>query len=177
MPNPNLDFGTNYLTLSVMITPALFLTANGSLIISTSNRVARIVDRVRALNDLADQIDRGISDLDYPEERRAHIDDQLRSQEWRGDRVRVALTMLYLALSAFVGTSLVLAADVVLARRLMALPTLLAVAGVVLMLVASVNLALEAHRALQSNREEVRFFRSLQKRRRADRAARPSPGP
>ena len=35
--------------LSAMITPAIFMTANASLIISTSNRVARVVDRIRGL--------------------------------------------------------------------------------------------------------------------------------
>ena len=46
---------TNYATLSAMITPAVFfMTANGSLIISTSNRMSRIVDRVRVLNELGD---------------------------------------------------------------------------------------------------------------------------
>jgi hypothetical protein len=83
--------------------------------------------------------------------------------------VRLALTTLYLALSAFVGTSLVLAFDVVLGSRLMALPTLLAVAGVALMLAASINLTFEAHRALRSSRQEVRFHRDLQARRHADR--------
>ncbi len=39
----------NYATLSAMIAPALFMTANGSLIISTSNRMARIVDRMRVI--------------------------------------------------------------------------------------------------------------------------------
>ena len=44
----------SYATLSAMITPAIFLTANGSLIISTSNRMSRVVDRIRVLNDLGD---------------------------------------------------------------------------------------------------------------------------
>src|SRR5436853_5487827 len=96
----------NYEILSAMITPALFMTANGSLIISTSNRMSRIVDRIRVLNDLDDAIGRGESGLDYPRERMAHIQDQLRRLVWRSDRIRYALTMLYLALASFVGTSL-----------------------------------------------------------------------
>jgi hypothetical protein len=43
----------NYAALTVMITPALFMTASGSLIISTSNRMSRIVDRIRQLNELS----------------------------------------------------------------------------------------------------------------------------
>jgi hypothetical protein len=169
MPTP--DLGTSYATLSAMLTPALFMTANGSLIISTSNRMSRIVDRIRLLNDQADRLDRGLAELDYPEERKAHFLDQLEDLEWRSDRIRNALTMLYVASSSFVGTSLILALDVVFGRWLTALPTLLAVVGVALMLVASVNLTREARMALRSNHQEVRFFRELQAKRKADREA------
>src|SRR5438309_8882987 len=95
MPIPALN--ETYATLSAMITPAIFLTANGSLIISTSNRMSRIVDRIRVLNDVGDKLGRGGADLDFPRERMEHLQDQLRRLLWRGDRIRYALTMLYLA--------------------------------------------------------------------------------
>ena len=60
---------SRYETLTAMITPAIFLTANASLIISTSNRMSRVVDRIRVLNDLADRMGRGVTDLDYVNER------------------------------------------------------------------------------------------------------------
>jgi hypothetical protein len=167
---PLMNLGDNYVTLSAMITPALFMTANGSLIISTSNRMSRIVDRIRTLNELADSIDRGVTNLDYPALRGTHLAEQLAHLMWRSDRVRIALTMLYLALSAFVGTSLGLAFDVLLGSRFVAVPTLLAMVGVALMLTGTVNLTFEALRALGSNREELHFYRSLQRRRHADRA-------
>ncbi len=127
-----------------MITPAIFLTANASLIISTSNRVSRVVDRIRVLNDLADKLDRGVTDLDFTAERLAHIHDQMQRLERRSDRLRFAMTALYLAFSAFVGTSLTLAIDALLKNWLIALPTILAVVGVGLLLFASVNLVREA---------------------------------
>lgn len=102
----------SYTTLSAMITPAIFLTANGSLIISTSNRMARAVDRIRDLNELSDKICRGESRLDYAHERVVHVHAQLDRLVWRGDRIRLALVMLYLAFGAFVLTSLALAVDV-----------------------------------------------------------------
>ncbi|MGE3822577.1 MAG: DUF2721 domain-containing protein [Isosphaeraceae bacterium] len=161
--------GPSYVTLSAMISPALFLTATGSLIISTSNRMSRIVDRIRVLNELGDRLDRGITDLDYPEARAAHVEEQLGELEWRSDRVRIALTLLYSAFCAFVGTSLELAGDVLLGSRIGPLATLTAVVGVMLLLVASTNLVREALWALKSNRREVRFHRSLQARRHAAR--------
>jgi hypothetical protein len=152
---------TNYGTLTAMISPALFLTATGSLIISTSNRMSRIVDRIRQLTELSDQIDRGDVDLDFPEHRRQYIAKQLDRLVWRSDRVRLALTMLYASLTAFVGTSLGLAVDVLLSHLVEAVPTMLAVAGVVLLMAASLELVREARCALRANNLEIEFHHEL----------------
>jgi hypothetical protein len=159
---------SNYETLSAMITPAIFLTANASLIISTSNRMSRVVDRIRILNDLADKLDLGKTDLDYTAERLEHVHDQFRRLERRGDRIRFALIALYVAFASFVGTSLVVAIDALAQNRLVALPIALAVAGVGLLLFASINLGLEALEALRTNRLEVHFYKHLHERRLID---------
>jgi hypothetical protein len=155
----------SYATLSAMITPAIFLTANGSLIISTSQRMSRIVDRIRVLNEQADRLRRGAADLDVPAERLAHARDQTARLLWRADRIRIALVVLYLGFSTFVLTSLALALDVLFDNRLPALPTALAVLGVLLLLAACVNLVREALEALRSNRAEVGFYLELDERR------------
>jgi hypothetical protein len=155
----------NYAALTAMIMPALFMTASGSLIISTSNRMSRIVDRIRQLNDLADGLSRGVMDLDFPQERLGHIGDQLERLLWRSDRIRLALTLLYQAMAMFVGTSLTMAIDALLGHYLVALPTTLAIGGVVLQLAAAVQLTREARAALRSNRVEIDFFRELRAKR------------
>ena len=154
---------SNYATLSAMITPAIFMTANGSLIISTSNRMSRIVDRIRVLNDKGDEMDRGASALDFIPERKGHVGDQLRRLEWRSDRVRYALSLLYLSFACFVGTSLTLAIHSRFEHQIfLVVATGMSVTGVCLMLMASINLIREAHAALASNRLEIRFYRDLQ---------------
>jgi hypothetical protein len=155
----------SYATLSAMITPAIFLTANGSLIISTSNRMSRVVDRIRVLNDQGDRLCRGSSELDFGRDRMDHIQDQLRRLLFRSDRIRYALVMLYLAFGSFVMTSLGLGIDVLFENRIAAVPTGLALAGVALMLGACVNLVREALEALASNRLEIAFYRELNRRR------------
>lgn len=169
MPLPGLTMNPSYQTLSAMITPAIFLTANGSLIISTSNRMSRVVDRIRALNTSSDKLCRGSDgDLDYPRDRQDHYQDQIRHLIWRGERIRYALVMLYFAFASFVGTSLALAVDVFFRNHLVALPTALALVGVALMLGASVELVREALAALKSNRLEILFYRDLHLRRVAE---------
>jgi len=155
----------SYETLSAMITPAIFLTANGSLIISTSNRMSRVVDRIRVLNDQGDMLCRGAGGLDFVPDRMDHVYDQLRRLLGRSDLVRFALALLYLAFGSFVGTSLSLAIDVLLKHRLIAVPTAMAVLGVGLMLLACISLVREANLALKSNRLEFHFYQDLHKRR------------
>jgi hypothetical protein len=156
---------SQYETLSAMITPAIFLTANASLIISTSNRMSRVVDRIRVLNDLVDKLDCGKTELDFLAERMEHLQDQFRRLGRRGDRIRFALIALYVAFAMFVCTSLTLAFDAWVQNRLVALPVGLAISGVGLLLFASVNLVLEALEALRSNRLEIRFYLELHERR------------
>ncbi len=161
LPNPE-----TYETLSAMITPAIFLTATGSLIISTSNRMSRIVDRIRVVTDLGDRMSRGDLVLDFSRERMDRIGLELDRLVWRSDRIRYALILLYLAFSAFVTCSLVLAIDTAIGNRIPGIPTSLALLGVSLMLAAGVNLIREALEALRGNRDEVRFARDLHRRRR-----------
>ena len=146
-------------TVTAMIAPALFLTATGSLLISTSSRIGRIVDRIRALVILCESGQ--LEQLDFVEHRRKHAY-SLRHLQWRSNRATVAVTMLYLAFSAFAATSMMIALDSMTGHSLDALPVICAVAGVGLLLVACVNLVLEARSSLRGNDREVSFFWQLE---------------
>src|SRR4051812_41441807 len=159
----------SYATLSAMITPALFMTSNGSLIISTSNRMARIVDRIRVHNESNDLLGRDPGVLDFVAERRTHLHDQVGRLMRRSGFIRIALVELYLSFGSFLGTSLTLALDVWTGNRIRFVPTGLAVLGVCLMLAACVSLVREALEALRSNHREICFFRELEALRRAAR--------
>lgn len=157
-----------YLTLSAMITPALFMTASGSLIISTSNRMSRVVDRIRQLNLEADALCRGVMELDFIDDRIDHATVQLDRMMTRSDLIRHALTLLYLAMATFVGTSLTMAVDALVGDYLVyleAVPTTMAIVGVGLMLAACVQLTREARLALRNNRLEISFYQRLRDRR------------
>jgi Protein of unknown function (DUF2721) len=162
-------------TVAAMIAPALFLTATGSLLISTANRIGRIVDRIRALVTLCEsgQLDR----LDFPEHRRERATEELRHLHWRSNRISVAVTMLYMAFCTFAMTSMMIAINSITGRHLEVLPILFAVAGAGLLIVACVNLVLEARSSLRGNGREARFFFELEGlRKRAKEASAPAPG-
>ncbi|MDO5611220.1 MAG: DUF2721 domain-containing protein [Pseudomonadota bacterium] len=123
---PSLN-ASHYAILTAMLAPALLMTATASLLVSANARLARVVDRLRAL--IADW-ERSAPDNTYQEiqiarhRRRAHL-------------VLKACQMLYLAMGSFVCTSLALAGDAFMHFKLGPTPTVLAILGVLFMLGAS----------------------------------------
>ena len=77
--------------LGAMITPAVLISASGTLVLSTSNRLSRVVDRVRVLAREAEGL------LHRPE-RAKLLADQLPRLSQRALRLRAAMTALYCAI-------------------------------------------------------------------------------
>ncbi len=126
--------------LNAMLAPAFFLTATAALLASANTRLARVVDRLRALIvswecDAPDAGDR---------------EEQIHRHRQRAHLVLRACRLLYGALASFVGTSLALAADALLDSRLGALPTTMAVLGVLFLLAASFAMWREVSLAVKS---------------------------
>lgn len=63
--------------LTAMITPAVLISASGTMILSTSTRLGRVVDRVRALSDRLQDLPNDYAQPDLLEEKRAMLFDQL----------------------------------------------------------------------------------------------------
>lgn len=138
---------SHYAVVSAMITPAFFLTATSSLLISSNARLARVVDRMRNEIKRLEQTEQG--------PKRITLEARIRTHRRRSYLVLAALRMLYGALSAFVGTSIGIAADSLFGYHLTLLPTLLAVLGVLLMFAASVCLGHEAKLSLRTLDQEL----------------------
>lgn len=148
------DTTGHYAILLAMLAPALFMTATGSLLQSGNNRLARVVDRMRTLMRECDA-------EDTDAEQRAFLRRHIARQRVRCQLILNACRLLYLALAAFVGSSLAVAADSVFDHQLLYLPTVLAVAGVTLVLAACLFLSREAGMAVRAlNRELDLFARS-----------------
>ena len=117
----------HYAILTAMLAPALLMAATASLLVSANARLARVVDRLRALIVAWEQ--------DAPDS--TEREDQIRRHRERAHLVLRACRLLYGALAGFVGTSLSLALDAFLGFRLGAIPTATAVIGVLFLLAAS----------------------------------------
>jgi hypothetical protein len=158
-------FETDYRTLSMMIAPALFMTATGSLILSSNNRLARIVDRMRALIELIDKLSHPANALDFVELRQTFTLAEIQNLHRRTKRIRNATALLYLAFAIFVAASLSIGIDLLLSHRIAALPTILALVGVCVLLWACINLFLEARTATNTVNLEFEYLNRLQQER------------
>ena len=91
--------------LTAMITPAVLISASGTMILSTSTRLGRVVDRVRSLSDRLEELAHGQPDKEFLEERRAIIFYQLDKLTSRSRLLQRGLTTFYVAVGVFVATS------------------------------------------------------------------------
>jgi hypothetical protein len=150
--------------LTAMITPAILVLAAGTLIGSTSTRLGRVVDRVRALSDSFEALETGASKSASLEERRVHIFGQLNGLATRARLLQASMLALSLALASFVSTSVVLGllAFATPDRKYSPyLPVLVAVAGMAFMFAACMVLIVEARYAFFAVHDEMRFITRL----------------
>ena len=158
---------THYAILTAMLAPAFFLTATASLLMSANNRLARVIDRLRAvLKDLEETVD--------PQYRQV-LERRIQVQRRRSAMVLRGSQLLYAAISFFVGTSLGVAADALVGYRVGALPTVMAVLGVLSLFAASLYLARESMLAVRVIDEEMDHRHAIARmRKRAEQADPPS---
>jgi uncharacterized membrane protein SpoIIM required for sporulation len=143
-----LQLSTHYTVVSAMITPAFFLTATASLLVSSNNRLARVVDRMRQqLALLEDTVD---------EHARDYLEARIILHRRRVRLILICLQLLYGAMTAFVATSLSIGIDQFTDYRITGVPTGLAMCGVLLVLAASINLGREARMSVSMLDAEVK---------------------
>jgi hypothetical protein len=151
--------------LGGMITPAVLISASGTLTLSTTNRLGRIVDRVRDLLGQAEQLPPwNPSDLDV-QEKRALISDQIAQQTARVRYLQTAVISLYVAISLLVGSSLAIGLSVTAKGLFSWAPVTLGLLGAVALLVASVLLIRDARVAVHSALKEMEYIRRMVARR------------
>jgi hypothetical protein len=152
--------------LAAMITPAVLISASGTLVLSTSQRLGRIVDRVRALADEAENLRQpdGLTPEEVAE-KGEEITDQLVWQLRRIRLLQAALTFLYTAIGLLVAASLGIGLSAAAKFLFRWVPTLLGLGGAVALFAASLILVREARMAVKSTMLEMAHVRRTVARR------------
>ncbi len=141
-----------------MITPAVLISASGTLVLSTSNRLTRVVDRVRALAGEAEQL-RKAGDGD--ESRVRLIVEQLPLLSQRALLLRSALTALYLAIGLLVTTSIAVGVVAVLGWTYGWVPVVFGLTGACALLYGSLLLVREARLAIGFTLRELNGIQEM----------------
>lgn len=142
--------------LSAMITPAVLISACGSLIIATSNRLGRVIDRTRKLSERFSELAEQEETVGRMEEREL-LFDQLDRATQRSRLLQRAMTRLYGALSVFVATSVAIGVVAVTGQHYAWVPIAFGLAGAALLFHASLLLISESRVALAAINEEMDF--------------------
>src|SRR5262245_21399253 len=145
----------NLSVLGAMITPAVLISACGTLIFSTSTRLARIVDRVREMTRTIEQIS-SAEGPDFVHERLAEMERQIGIHTRRSRYIQRSLTSFYISLGLLVATTVTIGLTSLL-RQLMWLPEVLGIAGTVVLFYGSMMLIAETRLALRSVKSEMEF--------------------
>lgn len=153
--NPG-DLATVLGVLSAMITPAVLILASGSLILTTSNRLTRVVDRVREMVVDIEALD--AAPTEHAEEKRTLLFAQLDRSTRRARLLQHAMTRLYSALAIFIATSVSIGAVALSGLHVGGLPLVLGFFGAGLMFWASIILIFESRLALQTTYAEMDYI-------------------
>ena len=142
-----------------MITPALLISACGTLVLSTSNRLSRVVDRVRVLTA---EVEVACADgkPTVSSRRVTLITRQLEQLTARALLLRSSMTAIYASIVLLIGTSLSVGVAVLLGWSY-AVPIVFALTGAVALFYGSVLLMREAWSAVVSTLAEMEYVREL----------------
>jgi hypothetical protein len=148
-----------------MITPAVLISACGSMILSTSSRLGRVVDRVRSLSDRLEEMAERNEQGDTAIERQASIFQQLDKLTSRARLLQRCMVTCYLSLGMFVATSVAIGVVAFTGNpRHNLVPVALGLAGACFLFYGSVLLIFEARLALSTIHSEMDFIWRQSKR-------------
>lgn len=142
--------------LGAMITPAVLILASSSLLITTSTRSIRCVDRVRERAAELEALGKGQDE--GTERRRQHLYKQLEINTRRARLLQKAMSRLYIGISFFIATSVSIGVVSLLHVDIGWIPMVLGFVGAFLLFSASIYLIIESRLALATTFEEMDYI-------------------
>jgi hypothetical protein len=150
--------------LTAMITPALLISATGTFILSTSNRLGRCVDRMRGITAILEEDREATTAHHLTEERKSFLMSQIDVMTQRARILARVLNLLYFASGIFMATSVSIALASVAMEQWSWLPLMLGISGAVCQFVASILLIKEAKLSRTNLEGEVQYVVKLARR-------------
>jgi hypothetical protein len=142
--------------LGAMITPAVLILASSSLLITTSSRSIRCIDRVRERADELEKLGKGTDE--GTERQRQHLYTQLEINTRRARLLQKAMSRLYIGISFFIATSVAIGVVSLIHVDVGWVPLLLGFVGAGLLFSASVYLIIESRLAMTTTYAEMDYI-------------------
>lgn len=146
-----------------MITPSVLISSCAALILSTSLRLGRVADRVRALSDKLEEISHGESKPEHYGERLRTMFVQLNKLTSRARILQRSIIVFYTALGLFVAASITVGIVAVSGSQYSFLPVVAGFVGACLLFYGSITLIYEARLSLATINAEMDFVWYLAK--------------
>jgi hypothetical protein len=146
--------------LTAMVTPAVLILASSSLVLATSNRLGRAIDRTRVISERIVEL-ATVDDRTMLREERDLLLQQLGRTARRATLLTRTLTRLYMALALFIATSVAIGVVAVFGAPYAWVALLLGFVGAGLLFWSSVLLIVESRIALAAVTEEMEFVRQV----------------
>lgn len=144
--------------LAAMITPAVLISSCGTLLLATSGRLGRAVDRVRSLSASFEELT-ATEDPDHHTRLRIElIFQQLDLLTSRARLLQRIQTLLYRAIGIFVATSISLGAVSLMEKHFAWIPVILGGVGACFLFYASMLMVIESRLALKSSYKEMDYL-------------------
>lgn len=160
-----MDTSSALAVLTAMITPAVLISACGSMILSTSVRLGRVVDRVRGLSARWEDMTAKEDSPEALRDRQEVIFEQLDKLTSRARILQRSMVAFYLALGMFVATSVAIGVVALTGNpRHNVMPITLGLAGACFLFYGSILLIFEARLALSTIHIEMDFIWRQSKR-------------
>lgn len=161
-PVPTLDSALG--VLSAMVTPAILIMACGSLILTTSSRLIRAIDRAREFIPQMEKLAAERDTDEMTEQQHAMVLDQLSKLTKRARYLQRALAQLYAALGVFVATSVAIGVIALSGMHFAWIPLVLGFIGAGLLFNASALLIIESRIALSATFAEMDYVAAIARR-------------
>lgn len=142
-----------------MITPAVLISGAASILLSTTNRVGRVTDRLKLYTDRfrtllgEDAIDEGLAAAE-----KEMIVEQLSIHSHRSRLLLRAMTGLYISILLFVLVSLIIGGGEVFQGSSGLWPTRIAIIGSLSLVYSTLMLSIEIRLSAKASKLEINFF-------------------
>jgi len=160
-PDQSEHLSSALMVVSAMITPAVLILATSSLIAATSTRLGRMLERSRKLAEDIEGLLQNPGACQHTSDKCDLLVDQLQRTVRRALLLQRAMTALYVALGAFVATSIALGVDAATGVGSATVLVVLGLIGAGLLFFSSVLLVAESRVAISAVNREMEFIGRL----------------